>query len=91
MAQFSASASGVETGFAYSSSSAEGASNFEGLQISGENKGAYSSSSFTTEGGLASGAGFDIAAASFGAADSNKDGTLDKNEFERFIQGGISK
>lgn len=61
------------------------------MQASGDAGGAYSSSSLTTEGGFTSGAGFDIAAASFGAADTNKDGTLDKNEFERFIQGGISQ
>jgi hypothetical protein len=48
-----------------------------------------SSSSFGTEGGLASGAGFDVARASFAAADTNKDGVLDQAEFQKFVQGGL--
>ncbi len=48
-----------------------------------------SSSNYGTEGVLTSGAEFDLAAASFAAADTNKDGSLDKSEFERFIQGGL--
>jgi hypothetical protein len=33
--------------------------------------------------------GFDLAGASFAAADTNHDGRLDQAEFQRFIQGGI--
>lgn len=34
-------------------------------------------------------AGFDAVAASFAAADTNRDGRLNRAEFQRFYQGGI--
>jgi hypothetical protein len=47
------------------------------------------SSSGGVGGGLVGGAGFDVAAAAFNSADTNKDGALDAGEFNRFVQGGL--
>ncbi|CAF1153121.1 unnamed protein product [Rotaria sp. Silwood1] len=49
----------------------------------------YASSGFAGEGGYAGGGGIDVAAAAFGTADTNRDGTLDQAEFHRFLQGGL--
>jgi hypothetical protein len=46
-----------------------------------------SSSSYGASG--ASGAGFDPLAAAFGTADRNKDGRIDRGEFQNFYQGGL--
>ena len=52
-----------------------------------------SSSNFLSDNSVAgsvgvSSAGFDLLGASFKAADTNRDGRLDRGEFEQFIQGG---
>ncbi|CAF1191183.1 unnamed protein product [Rotaria sordida] len=50
----------------------------------------YSSlTGFGAEGDFAGGSGIDVAAATFVSADTNRDGTLDKAEFQRFLQGGL--
>ncbi|CAF1463588.1 unnamed protein product [Adineta ricciae] len=56
--------------------------------------GSYSSESFSTTSGSygiegITTASVDPIAATFAAADTNKDGTLDANEFRRFVQGGL--
>jgi len=54
-----------------------------------------SSSSFSSGAGGAGagagfgGAGFDVAAAAFNSADTNKDGSLSAQEFNNFVQGGL--
>ncbi|CAF1310347.1 unnamed protein product [Rotaria sordida] len=64
------------------------------LGISGGLPTGYSSSSYESLGGAgAGGAGgvgsFDAAAAAFSSIDTNKDGSLDANEFKQFYQAGL--
>lgn len=51
------------------------------------------SSSYSSTGGVGGvgvgGAGFDVAAAAFNSADTNKDGSLSSQEFNNFVQGGL--
>ncbi|CAF0734556.1 unnamed protein product [Adineta steineri] len=59
------------------------------------NRASYSSSNFASDSvlngnvGINNNTALDVAAASFGAADVNHDGRLDRAEFIRFIQGGV--
>ncbi|CAF0714167.1 unnamed protein product [Adineta steineri] len=59
------------------------------------NHASYSSSNFASNSllngnvGINNNTALDVAAASFGAADVNHDGRLDRAEFIRFIQGGV--
>ncbi|CAF0890628.1 unnamed protein product [Adineta steineri] len=48
-----------------------------------------SAASYSAEGATASSGEYDATAASFAAADTNHDGSLDQNEFRRFVQGGL--
>ncbi|CAF1617593.1 unnamed protein product, partial [Adineta ricciae] len=51
----------------------------------------YESSSFSSGAGGAAGGltGFDAVGAAFNSADTNKDGRLDAQEFNKFVQGGL--
>ncbi len=66
-----------------------------GLEATNSANTSYSSSSnYFGDSALAdsvgiSGTGFDVAGASFTAADTNRDGRLDQAEFQQFVQGGI--